>query len=88
MDFDGFQSLNDQLCRNNRCNGDKEPDATDAANLRPSRTKIPCLYSHPTRETLYTTARSLNRDAHSVKAELARMIYHVDGDDNDTAAEG
>ena len=31
MDYDGFQSLNDQLCRNNRCDGDNEPDAPDAA---------------------------------------------------------
>ena len=36
----------------------------------------------------YTTARSLNLDAHSVKAELASVIYLVEGDDNDTDTEG
>ena len=86
MDYDGFQSLNDQLCRSNRCDGDKELDATDAANpssIADQNTMI--IFTSDARDT---TARSLNRDAHSVKAELERMIYRVDGDDNDTAAEG
>ena len=86
MDYDGFQSLNDQPCRNNRCNGDKELDATDAAypsSIADQNTMF--VFTSNARDTI---ARSLNRDAHSVKAELARIIYHVDGDDNDTAAEG
>ena len=41
-----------------------------------------------TSDTQDTIVRSLNRDAHSVEAELASMIYHVDGDDNDTDTEG
>ena len=86
MDYDGFQSLNDQLCRNNRCNGDKELDATDAAN--PSSIADQNTMFTFTSNTRDTIARSLNRDAHSVKAELARMIYRVDGDDSDAAAEG
>ena len=40
-----------------------------------------------TSNTRDTIARSLNRDAHSVQAELARIIYHVDGDENDTDTE-
>ena len=36
----------------------------------------------------HTIARSLNRDAHSVKGELASMIYPVDGDGNDTDTDG
>ena len=35
-----------------------------------------------------TIVHSLNRDTCSVKAELASMIYHVDGDGNDTDTEG
>ena len=85
MDYDGFQSLNDQLCRNNRCNGDKELDATDAANpsfIADQNTML--VFTSNARDT---TTHSLNRDAHSVKAELARIIYHVDGDDNDMETE-
>ena len=80
MDYDGFQSLNDQLCRNNRCNGDKELDATDAAN--PSSIADQNTMFVFTSNARDTTARSFNRDAHSVKAELARTIYHVDGNDD------
>ena len=35
-----------------------------------------------------TIASSPNRDSHAVEAELASMLYHVDGDENDTAEEG
>ena len=35
-----------------------------------------------------TIVHSLNRDTCSVKAELASMIYHVDGDGNDTDTDG
>ena len=86
MDYDGFQSLNDQLCRNNRCNGDKELDATDAAN--PSSIADQNTMFVFTSNARDTTARSLSRDAHSVKAELASMIFHNDGDDNDTDTGG
>ena len=85
MDYDGFQSLNDQLCRNNRCNGDKELDATDAANpssIADQNTMF--VFTSNARDTI---ARSLNSDVHSVEAELARMIYHADGDDNDMETE-
>ena len=86
MDYDGFQSLNDQLCRNNRCNGDKELDATDAANPSSIADKNTMfVFSSNARDTI---VRSLNRDAQSVKAELARIIYPVKGDDNDTDTEG
>ena len=85
MDYDGFQSLNDQLCRNNRCNGDKELDATDAANpssIADQNTMF--VFTFKARDT---TARSFNRGAHSVKAELAGIIYRVDGDDNGVETE-
>ena len=86
MDYDGFQSLNDQLCRSNRCNGDQELDATDAANPSSIADKNTMfVFTSNARDTI---VRSLNRDAHSVKAELARIIYPVKGDDNDTDTEG
>ena len=85
MDYDGFQSLNDQLCRNNQCNGDNEPDDPDAARPPSSRDQNTILtFTSNTRDTI---ARSLNSDVHSVNAELASMIYHVDGDDNDMETE-
>ena len=87
MDYDGFQSLNDQLCRNNRCDGDKELGATDAANPS-SIADQNTMFSIFTSNARDTTAHSLSRNAHSVKAELARMIYRVDGDDNDTDTDG
>ena len=68
MDYDGFQSLNDQLCRNNRCNGDKELDATDAEN--PSSIADQNAMFVFTSNARDTIARSLNCDAHSVEAEL------------------
>ena len=66
--------------------GDKDLDATDAAN--PSSIEDQNTMFVFTSNARDTTAHSLNRDAHSVEAELASMINHVDGDDNDTAAEG
>ena len=86
MDYDGFQSLNGQLCRDRRCNGDKELDATDAAN--PSSIADQNTMFVFTSNARDTTAHSLSRDAHSVKAELARIIYPVDGDGNDMNTEG
>ena len=86
MDYDGFQSLNDQLCRNNRCNGDKGLDATDAAN--PSSIADQNTMFVSISNARDTTAHSLSRDGHSVKAELAGVIYPVEGDDNDTDTEG
>ena len=86
MDYDGFHSLNDQLCRNNRCNGDKELDATGAA--RPSSTGNQEAMLTFTSNTQDPIARILNRDVHSVEAELASMLYHVEDDDNDTDTEG
>ena len=85
MDCDGFQSLNDQLCRNNGCNGDKELDDPDTAN--PSSIADKNTMFVFTSNARDTTARSFNRDAHSVKAELAGIIYRVDGDDNDVETE-
>ena len=75
MDYDGFQSLNDRLCRNNRCNGDNElddPDAAQPSSIADHNTMF--VFTSNARDT---TARSLNRGAHSVKAELASMIYHT-----------
>ena len=86
MDYVGFQSLNDQLCRSNRCNGDQELDATDAAN--PSSIADKNTMFVFTSNARDTTARSFYRDAHSVKAELASMIFHIDGDDNGQDTEG
>ena len=60
-------------------------DATDAANpssIADQNTMF--VFISNARDK---TARSLNRDAHSVKAELARIIYRVDGDDNDMETE-
>ena len=85
MDYDDFQSLNDRLCRNNRCNGDKELDATDAAN--PSSIADKNTMFVFTSNARDTTTHSLNRDTCSVKAELASVIYPVEGDDNDTDTE-
>ena len=65
---------------------DKELDATDAAN--PSSIADQNTMFVFTSNARDTTARSLNRDAHSVKAELASVIYPVKGDDNDTDTEG
>ena len=81
MDYDGFQSLNDQLYRNN-----KELDATDAAD--PSSIADQNTMFVFTSNARDTTARSLSRDAHSVKAELASMIYNVDGGGNDMDTDG
>ena len=82
MDYDGFQSLNDQLCGNNRCDGDHELDAAHPSSSRDQNTLL--TFTSNTRDTI---ARSLNSDVHSVNAELASMIYHVDGDDNDMDTE-
>ena len=41
-----------------------------------------------TSNTRETVVRSLNHDTHPVEAELASMIYYVDGDDNDRDTEG
>ena len=61
-------------------------DATDAAN--PSSIADHNTMFVFTSNARDTTARSLSRDAHLVKAELARIIYRVDGDGNDTDTEG
>ena len=85
MDYDGFQSLNDQPCRSYRANGDNELDDPDAARPPSSRDQNTILtFTSNTRDII---ARSLNSDVHSVKAELASMIYHVEGDDNDMETE-
>ena len=83
MDYDGFQSLNDQLCRNNRCDGDNELEAARPPSSREQNTIL--TFTSNTRDTI---ARSLNSDVHGVEAELASVVYHADGDDNDTDAEG
>ena len=83
MDYDGFQSLNDQLCRNNRCDGDNELDAAHPSSTGDQNAMI--AFTSNAQDTI---VHSLNRDTCSVKDELASVIYHVDGDDNDTAAEG
>ena len=83
MDYDGFQSLNDQLCGNNRCDGDHELDAAHPSSIANRNN----LFAFPS-NTQDTIARSLSRKSYSVKAELLSMIYHVDGDGNDTDTDG
>ena len=85
MDYSHFQPLNYQPCRSYRAKGDNELDDPDAAN--PSSIADQNTMFVFTSNARDTTAHSLNRDAHSVKAELERMIYRVDGDDNDMETE-
>ena len=73
-------------CRKYRCNDDKELDAADAADP-PSIADQNSMFVF-TSNARDRTARSFYRDAHSVKAELASMIFHVDGDDNGRDTEG
>ena len=84
-DYIRFQ-LQRTICGTYQCNGDNEPDDPDTARPPFSRDQNTILtFTSNTRDTI---ARSLNSDVHSVEAELESMLYHVDGDDNDTAAEG
>ena len=81
-EYSRFQPLNDQPCRSYRCNGDNELDAAKLSSIA-NQNNISAFPSNA-RDII---ARSLNRGAHSVKAELARIIYHVDGDENDMETE-
>ena len=83
MDYDGFQSLNDQPCGNYRCNDDIGLDAAFPSSTG-DQNAIPTFASNA-RDTI---GRLLNLDSHSVEARLGRIIYHVDGDDDDTDTEG
>ena len=82
-DYSRFQPLIDPPCRKYRCNDDNELDVADTSSIA-NQNNISAFPSNA-RDII---ARSLNRGAHSVKAELASMIYHVDCGDIGTDTEG